>query len=102
MDTVKVTIIGVSRQERQNLKVACLRAGTSISAEMRARLPRIIDEIEGRVMSYDALKSLLMGVTGVLNLALAGRDAQARAALDELNGELQRFKHQLHDEMHRR
>lgn len=95
MDSVKVTIIGVPRADRQRLKVACLRADTSISAELRARLPRIIDEIEGEALTYGQLVRLLMSMIGVVNLALAERAYEAQRAMDEIGPELRRFRAQI-------
>lgn len=100
-DEVKVTIIGVPREHRQALKQACFFAETSISSEVRSRLPQIIREIEGRALSYEELASLLMAVIGVLNMALSGMDTQAHAALQELEVDMRRFRHQINDELQR-
>ena len=99
-DEVKVTIIGVPYEHRKALKLACLNADTSVSGEIRDRLPQIVREIEGRALSYEELASLLMAVIGVLNMALSGMEPQARAALQELNSDLTRFRHQIKDELH--
>ena len=98
MDDVKVTIIGVERSMRQALKVACLQQGTSLSAELRDRLPHILDEIRGQSLTYNQLVRLLMGMIGVTNLALAGRDPEAHAAMNELSQDLAQFRRQIQGE----
>ena len=98
-DDVKVTVIGVPREHRKALKRACLNAETSVSSEVRQRLPQIIREIEGRALSYEELVSLLMSVIGVLNMALSGMDEQAREAFRELDIELRRFRHQINQDL---
>jgi len=98
-DDVKVTIIGVPREQRLALKKACLLAGTSISAEMRSRLPLVIAQIEGRAIGYNELVELLLTMMGIVNLALDGRDEQARAARDEISVTLRRFRRQVQGEL---
>jgi len=98
-DEVKVTIIGVPREQRLALKRACLMAETSISAELRRRLPLVIAQIEGRALGYNELVELLLAMMGITNLALSGRDAEARAARDEITTDLRRFRHQVKGEL---
>jgi hypothetical protein len=94
-DDVKVTILGVSYAQRQALRRACLDADVSLSAALRERLPQIVLELEGQALPYAELTDLLMATLGVLNMSLAGLDAQALAAYTELGPELGRFKHQV-------
>lgn len=96
-DEVKVTIIGVPREERTELKRACLYAETSVSAEIRKRLPQITREIEGQALTYDELSALVLSLIGTLNMSLGGMTEQARAAYKELGPELRAFRHQISD-----
>jgi len=96
---VKITVVGVDRQQRKDLKRACLDAETSISHEIRKRLPRLIREIEGSALSYEELSDLLTALVGVLNMSLSGMDQQARAAMRELEPKLNRFRLQLQERL---
>lgn len=98
-DEVKVTVIGVPREQRVALKQACLLSETSISAELRRRLPLIIAQIEGRALSYSTLTELLLAMMGIVNLALSGREQQARAAREEIAPDLRQFRHQVKGEL---
>jgi hypothetical protein len=100
-DEVKVTVIGVPREQRMALKQACLLSETSISAELRRRLPLVIAQIEGRALGYNELVELLLAMMGIVNLALSGRDKQARAAREEISTDLRRFRHQVKGELRR-
>jgi len=99
MDEVKVTIIGVPREQRLALKQACLLAETSISAELRKRLPVIIKEIQGKALTYTELTELMMSMIGIVNLALDGRGAQARDAMQQIRTELSQFRLQIKGEL---
>lgn len=98
MDDVKVTIIGVPRELRQELKVACMYSDTSISAELRRRLPRIAREIQGEILAYDEVTDLLLAMMGIVNLCLQGREHEARTARQELTPDLNRFRQQILEE----
>lgn len=101
-DEVKVTILGVPRETRQALKVACVNRGTNVSEELRKRLPRIISEINQDVMTYEEISDLLLSIVGVANLALAQRGPDAKSAMREINGDLRRFLRQVMTDEERR
>ena len=63
-----ITVTGVEGEVKRALTIACVERGTSVSRELRDRLPRIIDEVRGDEVAGPDPRDVLGSIVAELKM----------------------------------